>query len=122
MNQKTFFITLAVVLALVAIGLSPTRHPGTPPAADDDYYYAWQAVTAKCGQNLNLLGVYMVKGSTNYAFTRGTCGTGSVNEYVTISYDLRTHSLGNPVIGNFVRIPMKVISVPADRVQRSGLV
>ncbi|SRR6266700_2995524 len=101
MNQKTFFITLGLVLALVAISLSPIRHSGIPPAAEDDYYYAWRAVTAKCGPDVQLLGIFMVKGSTNYAFTHGTCGTGSANEYVAVSYDLRTHSIGNPGIGDF---------------------
>ncbi len=101
MNQKTFFITLGLVLALVAISLSPIRHSGIPPAADDNYYYAWQAVTAKCGQNAQLLGIFMVKGSTNYAFTHGTCGTGSANEYVEVDYDSKARFVEVPKMDNF---------------------
>ncbi len=103
MSNNIFLITLALVLALVAISLlSGWSYPwGIPANADDAYYYAGGVVTAKCGPNTRLLGILVQQAFTRYAFTRGTCGSGSANEYVSLSYDFKKRSVEDFKISNF---------------------
>jgi hypothetical protein len=110
MSNKIFLITLALALALVAIGLSSGwGFPwGFPDTADDAYRYASAAVMAKCGTNIQFLGILVENDVARYAFTPGTChghfvmtpGLPGISEYVVISYDLNAHSLGEPEVQN----------------------
>jgi hypothetical protein len=96
MNNKTFLITTALVLALAGIGSSSWGMASSDSAV---YSNVLKAVTAKCGQNVRLLGILMQQGFTSYAFTSGTCGSGSPTDYVGIGYDFNKRSLTNPRIG-----------------------
>ncbi len=98
MTNKIFLITLALVLALVSIGLSPGWN--FPAAADFDYYYAVNAVMDRCGPNVQLLAILMEKRVTKYAFTHG----GSANEYVTVDYDFKTHTVDTLKIGDLRQV------------------
>jgi len=108
MSNKTILITFFLVIALfgVALSLRYTSSPRALPAistTDPDYQYltaATSAVQAKCGDSVELLGFVMTTGNIRYAFTPGTCDTGSGHDDMEVNYDFTTHSVDTPALGD----------------------
>src|SRR5581483_5999952 len=101
MHHKQFTLLLGIVVALFGIGLSLGQSRLPSLAADLSYYnQAAQAVIAKCGSNAQLVEILIRQNVTRYAFTPGTCSSASVNDFVEVEYDFKSHSLGSPWVGD----------------------
>jgi hypothetical protein len=80
--------------------IGPMQTTGIVPAFGAEYPIVLNGVKEKCGTAVELLGLLIHPGYSLYAFTHGTCGSGSSSEIVVIRFDFSNQSVGNVTIHN----------------------